>query len=117
MKEGDFMLNSLPEDVKKKIAERYSSIENFYNIVYALNEEYRNAYKTHNDAVKKQYEDMRYRISDDLEAFGVTDGLEIFDAIADDSDEDYVKVNYPPLTEEQKDLLRSYGIESFDPKV
>jgi len=41
---------------------------------------------------------------------GCQDGLNIYDTIFSDYDEDYVSSHYKPLTKEQQDFLSSLGL-------
>lgn len=106
LKEGEEMLYSLPKDIKDRINARYVSGRAFYDLVYTINGEYRTAFKKKDENAKKYYEDLRWKVSCDLESLGISDGTDIFDAIAGDSDEDYLNQKIAALSPFQKDLLQ-----------
>ncbi len=94
MKQGQRILQTIPETVKQKISEKYGSVEAYYNMLYKIGEQYYIAFKTHDDLLKSKIEKQRLDLAEELESFGLEDGLDIVDPIWGDFDEDMFKALY-----------------------
>lgn len=105
--EGKYLLNSLPSDIKEKIAAKFGSIDDFYNLVFRLSNDYYKSFMAKDKERVNRLESIRFKIAHELESMGVIDGLEVYDAISADHDEAIIMSKYPPITHEQIDLLNS----------
>lgn len=115
LRDGQKVLFDLSNEVKAKIASKFNSVPDFYMLVYALGEKYHKAFMSHDTQATNQYEKLMYNIGDILESFGVNDGFEVCNEIIGDYDEAYFKAHYRPLTTEEIQFLRSFGIEPYVP--
>ena len=90
MKKGLELLMRLPETVKQRIIEKYGSLEKYYDLVY-------NLYKLDYQIFQSKSADARiqrqkiqttlYDLEDELEAFGLDDGLMVLSEISSDHSE------------------------------
>ena len=85
--EGQKILNSLSMEVKEKLVAKYGSLQLYYNNIIELNKSYYKAFLSHDEQMKARYEKVRFDYAHELETWGVIDGLDVFDAIAGDGDE------------------------------
>ena len=109
--QGYRLLHSLPDDIKTNISTNYESLDNLYWFVFHVTSKLHKAYREHNKEEKQKCEDIRYKVAKELESYGIEDGFDIYDEISGDRDEVWINVNIPPLTENQKALLASLGID------
>ena len=94
MKQEQRIMQIIPESVKQKISEKYGSVEAYYNMLYKIGAQYYSAFKTHDDQLKSNIENQRLDLAEELESFGLEDGLDVIDSIWGDFDEDLFKVLY-----------------------
>ena len=87
-KDGIKAINGLPDEIKKRLINKYGSLEKYYAELYKYGGEYYNAFVSKDEAVKSKYEDFRFKLAHELEDYGVKDGLDIVDDIWGDFDED-----------------------------
>lgn len=85
--EGQKILNSLSMEVKERLVAKYGSMQLYYDKIVELNKSYYKAFLTHDEQMKVRYENARFVYAQELELWGVIDGLDVFDAIAGDGDE------------------------------
>jgi len=85
MKEGLAKLHTLREDLKNAIATKYGSLEEFYDLIYALESaQYTATVKNKDAAVSNKITAIMNEIEDDLENMGAFDGRDITTAIISD---------------------------------
>lgn len=85
--EGQRILTNLPAEVKDRIISKYGSLQYYYDTIVKLTDSYYKAFMTHDERGKAAYEDARFRYAQELESWGVIDGLDVFDAISGDADQ------------------------------
>ena len=85
--EGQKILNSLSMEVKEKLVAKYGSLQLYYDNIVEMNKSYYRAFLSHDEQMKARYEKVRFDYAQELESWGVIDGLDVFDAIAGDGDE------------------------------
>ena len=85
MKEGLEKLHILRDELKKAIAEKYGSLEAFYDLIYALESaKYTATVKNKNSEVAGKITNIVNDIEDELEEIGAIDGRDITMEITSD---------------------------------
>lgn len=85
--EGQRILTNLSEEVKDHIISKYGSLQVYYDTIVKLTDSYYKAFMTHGERRKAAYEEARFRYAQELESWGVVDGLDVFDEISGDADQ------------------------------